>query len=70
MTHVRSRLWRVTHSVEWLRTEPQNTLHRVQGNLTGTGFRDDIVQLLILLALQCQDNARLHRACVVNDFLL
>ena len=51
-------------------------LHRVQGNLTGIGFRDDVIQPGAHPALQAMghgailqcDNARPHRACVVNDF--
>ena len=52
-------------------------LHQVQGNLTGLGYRDNILQPLVLPAMQAlgpgamlqDDNARPHRARVVNDFL-
>ena len=52
-------------------------LYRVQGNLTGLGYRDNMLQPLVLPAMQAlgpgailqDDNARPHRARVVNDFL-
>jgi transposase len=52
-------------------------LHRVEGNLTGIIYRDDILQRFALPTLQNigygavlqDDNARPHRAHVVNDFL-
>ena len=55
----------------------RTALYRVQGNLTGLGYRDNILQPLVLPAMQAlgpgailqDDNARPHRARVVNDFL-
>lgn len=52
-------------------------LHRVEGNLTGVGYRDNILRPLVLPALHAlgpdailqDDNARPHRARVVNVFL-
>ena len=52
-------------------------LHQVQGNLTGVGCRHNILQPLVLPALQAMgpgailqdDNARPHGARVVNDLL-
>ena len=52
-------------------------LHRVPEDLTGIVYRDDILQLLALPALQANgqsavlqvDNARSHRASAVNDLL-
>lgn len=52
-------------------------LHRVEGNLTGNMYRDDIVQLLVFPALQAtgqdvvvqDDNARPHGVYVVFEFL-
>lgn len=52
-------------------------LYRVHGTLNGLAYRNDILQPLALTALQAlgpdsilqDDNARPHRAGVVNDFL-
>lgn len=52
-------------------------LHRVQGNLTGVNYRDDILQPIVLPILRTighnailqDDNARPHRARVVNEFM-
>ena len=52
-------------------------LHRVQGNLTGIAYRDDILEPIAVPALQAMgpgailqdDNARPHRARVVQNFL-
>lgn len=52
-------------------------LYQVQGNLNGVGYRDDILRPLVLPALEAMgtgailqdDNARPHRARVVNNFL-
>ena len=52
-------------------------LHHVEGNLNGQRYRDEILRPLVVPALQqiCQqavpqdDNARPHRAKVVNTFL-
>ena len=51
-------------------------LHRIQGNLTGLAYRDDILGPYVLPVLHVigqhailqDDNARAHRACVVNEF--
>ena len=52
-------------------------LHRIQGTLTGVRYRDEILRPVAIPALQAigqgamfqDDNARPHRARVVNDFL-
>ena len=52
-------------------------LYRVEGNLNAVGYRDNILHPLVLPALQAlgpnalfqDDNARPHRARVVNDYL-
>lgn len=52
-------------------------LHLVQGNLTGIGYRDNILRPLVIPTLQAMgpgsilqdDNAPPHRARVVRDFL-
>ena len=52
-------------------------LHRVEGNLTGIAYMDDILRPIAIPALQTvgpgailqDDNARPHRARVVNNFL-
>jgi len=52
-------------------------LYRVQGNLTGNSYRDNILEPIVIPTLQAMgagaifqdDNARPHRARVVNEFL-
>ena len=52
-------------------------LHRVEGNLTGIAYMDDILRPITIPALQAvgpgailqDDNVRPHRARVVNNFL-
>ena len=55
----------------------KTSLHCVQGSMTGVSYRDSILQPVVLPTLQAMgpqailqdDNARPHRARVVNDFL-
>ena len=52
-------------------------LHQIHGNLNGVGYRDDVLRPVVLPALRAMgqgailqdDNARPHRARIVNDFL-
>ena len=55
----------------------RTALHRVEGSLTGIAYMDDILRPIAIPALQAvgpgailqDDNARPHRARVVNNFL-
>ena len=52
-------------------------LHQIHGNLNGIAYRDDVLRCMVLPALRAigegailqDDNARPHRARIVNDFL-
>ena len=58
-------------------TVKRTPLHRNQGNLTGLRYTDEILRPIAIPALRAigqgsifqDDNARPHRARVVNDFL-
>lgn len=67
----------ISDGVEGIHLQGRTSLHLVQGNLTAVKCRDEIVQSFVMPTLRAMgqnailqdDNATLHRAHVVLDFL-